>query len=71
MQIDCYISVRCGSEEALKKNIYSALELESVHATVNFHRIDDEEAARLGLKGSPSVFVNGQEIQPLEAGGFS
>lgn len=71
MKIDCYLSVRCGSENVLKTNIEKALELEGIEASVNFFRIDDEEAARRRLRGSPSVFVNGTEFQPLEAGGFS
>lgn len=71
MKIDCFLSVRCGSENALKTNIEKALKLEGIEASVNFFRIEDEEADRRGLRGSPSVFVNGTELQPLKAGGFS
>ncbi len=71
MKIDCYLSPGCGSEEALRENITRALALEKVVAEVNFHRIDDAKAAALGLTGSPSVFINGKELQPQGAVGFS
>lgn len=71
MRIDCYLSQGCNSESALKSNITVALRDESIEAEVNFHRIDDEAAMALGLSGSPSVFVNEIEIQPLGDIGFS
>lgn len=71
MRIDCYISLKCGSENALRENISRALELEDIIAEVNFYRISDEEARSLGLKGSPSVLINGSDIQPVYIGGFS
>jgi hypothetical protein len=71
MKVDCYMSRGCGSEEALRQNISRALAIEKVEARVNFHRIDDAEAAALGLTGSPSVFINGNELQPQGTVGFS
>ena len=71
MKIDCYLSHGCGSEEALRGNITQALVIEKVKAEVNFNIIDDEKAVALGLSGSPSVFVNGKEIQPQRTVGFS
>jgi hypothetical protein len=71
MKIDCYLSPGCGSEEALRDNITRALVCEKIEAEVNFHRIDDARAAALGLTGSPSVFIDGKELQPQEAIGFS
>jgi hypothetical protein len=70
-KIECYISLQCGSEGALRNNISVALSLEGVEGDVVFRRIDDETAAGLGLSGSPSVFINGAEVQPLLARGFS
>jgi hypothetical protein len=69
--IDCYLSQGCQSEEALKMNIAAALEKEGIKAIANFHRINDDEALSLGLSGSPSVFINGKELQPLDTAGFS
>jgi hypothetical protein len=71
MRIDCYLSPECGSEEVLRVNIARALEQERVHAESFFHRIDDERAAALRLTGSPSVLIDGRELQPLNAEGFS
>jgi hypothetical protein len=70
MRIDCYISPSCSSKEPLKKNIHKALELEKIYAEVTFSVINELEAARLGLKGSPSVFIDGKDIQPIETPGF-
>lgn len=71
MKIDCYLSPECASEEALRKNISCALAAEKVNADVNFYRIDDDNAVALGLSGSPSVFINGMELQPQGSVGFS
>lgn len=71
MKIDCYISLRCGSEDALKENISKALELEKISAEVSFFRVTEDEAKKLGLKGSPSVLIDGKDIQPVDIEGFS
>lgn len=71
MKIDCYVSEKCGSEEALRKNIREALKLEGVEAKVNISVIDDAKAGALGLRGSPSVFINGKEVQPVDIVGLS
>jgi len=71
LKIDGYLSQGCQSEEALKKNISAAIEREAIEAEVNFYRINDDEALSLGLSGSPSVFINGKELQPLGTAGFS
>lgn len=71
MRFDCYLSVGCASQDNLKENITKALELESAKAEVNYYRITDEEAVRLRLRGSPSVLLNGKDIQPLSIEGFS
>ncbi len=71
MKIDCYISTSCSSEEALKKNINEAVKLESVDADVSIRRIDETEAKRLKLMGSPSVHINGEDILPGEIPGIA
>ena len=71
MKIDCYLSPECGTEEALRENIIRALKAEHVEADAIFHRIGDEKAITLGLSGSPSVFIDGKELQPLGSKGFS
>jgi hypothetical protein len=71
MNIDCYLSHGCGSEEALRENVARAVAAEKVTAEVMYHKIGDEKAMALGLSGSPSVFVDGREIQPQGTVGFS
>ena len=71
MKIDCYLSRGCQSEGALKANIAAAIERQGIKAEVNFHRIAADEALSLGLSGSPSIFINGKELQPLGTAGFS
>jgi len=70
IKIDCYLSQGCASEESLKTNITSALKKEGLQAEVNFYRINDAEALSRGLSGSPSIFINGKELQPLGTAGF-
>ena len=71
MRIDCYLSPECASGEGLRENIKRALSIEKVEADVSLHRIDDKKAMALGVSGSPSVFVNGEELQPQGSVGFS
>ena len=71
MNIDCYLSPTCASEEALRKNISCALAATKINVHVNFHRINDDMAVALGLSGSPSVLINGRELQPQGTVGFS
>ena len=71
MKIDCYMSQGCGSEEALQENIALALAAEKICIGVGMHRISDEKMAELKLSGSPSVFIDGKELQPLGRAGFS
>ncbi len=71
MRIDCYLSPECASQEALRENITQALAIEKIEAELTFHRIDDNKALTLGVTGSPSVFIDGRELQPQEVVGFS
>lgn len=71
MTIDCYLSRGCASENTLRENINQALNLEAIDAEVAFYRVTDYEAEELGLKGSPSVLINGRDIQPANMQGFS
>jgi len=55
----------------LRKNIAEALRLESIDAHVNIHKIDETEAKKLKVMGSPSVFFDGEDILPGEIPGIS
>ncbi len=71
MQIDCYLSPECGSEDALRENIYRALAIERIEAEVKFHKTTAERAQAMGLTGSPAVFIDGKQLQPQDSTGFS
>ncbi|NWF98745.1 MAG: hypothetical protein HXY52_07415 [Nitrospirae bacterium] len=71
LKIDCYLSLTCLSEEDLKTNIKLAIEKEQREAEIKIHRINNDEALSLKLSGSPSIFINGKELQPLNMAGFS
>ncbi len=71
IRIDCYLAQDCASEQGLRDSINVALRLETVKAEVSFTRVTESEAEKLGLKGSPSVLVDGQDILPSNLSGFS
>jgi hypothetical protein len=71
MKIDCYISEGCTSESALRVNVDNALKQENVKAAVQYHIIDELEAKRIGIMGSPTVLINGIDILPGENPGIS
>jgi len=71
IKIECYLSLKCGAEAALRENIAMALLKEGVEGDVKFQRLSDVEACLKGLKGSPAIFVNGRELQPREVMGFT
>ncbi len=71
MKIDCYMSMACSSEELLRENLAEALKLEGVDVEIRYRRIDEEEAVRLDLKGSPAVVIDGVNAIPGEASGFA
>lgn len=68
---DRYTILSRGTLLCLREYLGKALELEAAEAEVNFHRISDAEAERLGLRGSPSIFIDGRDIMPGEIPGFS
>jgi hypothetical protein len=70
-RIDCYLARDCESEQALRDNISAALRLETVKAEVSLTRVTESEAEELGLRGSPSVLVEGEDILPSSLSGFS
>jgi hypothetical protein len=71
MKIDCYLLPGCASEDALRKNLSEAIRLEGKEIEVNVLHVDEAKARELGLKGSPTVLINGIEFQPLDEGGSS
>jgi hypothetical protein len=71
MKIECFLSLACGSEESLRANLGEALALEGIEAEIVMRRIDDPLARALGLRGSPSVLIEGRDIMPAPVDGFA
>ena len=71
MKVECYLSKSCAAKTVLRENIHQALIEEAVGAEVIFYRISGSEAEDLGLIGSPSILINGKDIQPVNVQGFS
>ena len=69
MKIDCYLSEHCGSYHQLRENIDRALAESGLMADVEYHTIQYDEAVERGVKGSPSIWVNGKDL--FDAGGSS
>jgi hypothetical protein len=71
MKIDCYISESCTSEAVLRVNVVNALKQENIKAEVQYHRINESEAKRMGVMGSPTVLINCVDIMSGEVPGIS
>lgn len=65
MKIQCFVSQGCASREALEANIREALRLEGMEAQVSLSVLSEEEAKRMGIPGSPTVLVEGKDLEGL------
>jgi len=71
MKIECYISAGCSSETQLRENLKAALSDSSFKPDILFYIIDETEAVRRSVAGSPTVLINGVDIIPGEKPGIS
>ncbi len=72
MKIECFFSQGCSSNEILKPLIEKVLAEEGVQAEVIYRIVSQEEAEKLGIGGSPTVWINGQDLEPgTPPGGIS
>jgi hypothetical protein len=62
MKIDCYLSEHCGSYYELRDNIGSALQELGLDAEVAFHTVSYDEAVSLGITGSPTIQLDGNDL---------
>ncbi len=65
MKIECFLSEGCASREALEANIKEALKREGVEAQISFQVVGEEKARGLGIPGSPTVFLDGRDLEGL------
>ena len=61
LKIDIYLSEICGSYYQLRENMDTALAELAVEAEVNYRTVYYDDAVGLGIKGSPSVWINGRD----------
>ena len=72
MEIECFYSKGCESKEKLKENLEIALQKEGIKADIYFHEVSEEEAIKLGIGGSPTIWINGEDIEPgIKPGGLT
>lgn len=69
MKVECFFSQGCGSKERLKDNLERAIAEEEIEAEVSYREVSVQEAERLGIGGSPTVWVNGRDLLPGAAPG--
>lgn len=70
MHIDFLYFDDCPSHVEALRRLREALSLEGIDADVDTINIgDDDEAARWGFRGSPTILVDGQDIDAAGAGG--
>ena len=61
MKIDCHMAEQCGSYYELREVVNQALSELGVSADVVYHTIYYDDAVNLGIKGSPSIWINGKD----------
>ncbi len=61
LKIDIFTSETCGSYYQLRENIEKALAELRIEAEVNYRTVYYDDAVSLGIKGSPSVWINGKD----------
>ena len=62
MTIDCYLSEHCGSYHQMNENIGRALRELGISAEVRYHTVSYDEAVARGVRGSPTIRINGCDI---------
>lgn len=61
LKIDIFTSEQCGSYYELRENIEKALAELHVETKVNYRTVYYDDAVSLGIKGSPTVWINGKD----------
>lgn len=70
MKIECYILQSFSCLDQLKQDVEQALKVGRFNAEIYYRRIRDEEAMEIGLTGSPTVLLNGYDLDSDAAPGF-
>lgn len=62
LHIMCLYYPECASHEVLPNRLAQAVEAEGAQAEVEHRIVTLEEGQSLGMKGSPTVLINGADI---------
>jgi len=66
MKIDCYLAESCVSYHELRENLTRAMKELALASEVAYHTVSYDDAARMGIKGSPSILLNGRDLFDVE-----
>ncbi len=66
MRIECVVAEGCASVASLERNIRKALEEEGMEAEITVRVVGEEEARRMGIPGSPTVLINGEDLEGVK-----
>jgi hypothetical protein len=61
LKIDLYLSELCGSYHQLREYLDRVLAELHIRAEVTYHTVSYDEAVSRGIKGSPSIWINGKD----------
>ncbi len=61
LKIDIYTAEQCGSYYQLQEVIRQALGELGIEADVSYRTFYYDDAVSLGIKGSPSIWMNGRD----------
>ncbi|OGW34985.1 MAG: hypothetical protein A2X58_10470 [Nitrospirae bacterium GWC2_56_14] len=61
IKIDIYMAEMCGSYHELNANLNRAIAELKASAEVVYHTVSYDEAISKGIKGSPSIWMNGKD----------
>jgi len=61
MKIDIYMAEICGSYHQLRENLDHAIAELNAPVDVVYHTVYYDEAVSKGIKGSPSIWMNGKD----------
>jgi hypothetical protein len=62
LKITIYTSAFCGPYIELRENTAQALAELRLQAEVNYHTVSYDDAIRRGIKGTPSIWINGKDV---------
>ncbi len=71
MKIDVYTARVCSYFPELEENIRAALAAVGTDARVEHHPVDFGEARKLGIRGGPTIWINGRDAFEQTALGFA